>query len=242
MVSQAPASKRLSLALLSIAAGLFMGLLDLSIVTIAVPEIGRSLDATFAEQSWVVNAYTLATAATIIPAGKLADYYGRRLVFGSGLVLFTVASLLCGLAPNIEALIAFRALQGVGGAAMVTVSLAILSYTLPAERRELGFALWGATGGLALAAGPSLGGVITEFASWRWIFIVNVPFAAVALFLLRYVEERKADRVADARQDWLGLITIVGGLTALSLGLLQGEEWGWTLLASSPCWAALSCS
>jgi EmrB/QacA subfamily drug resistance transporter len=220
-------SSRVGLALLSIAAGLFMGLLDLSIVTIAVPEIARDLDASFVQQSWVVNAYTLATAAMILPAGKLADTIGRKRVFAGGMVLFTAASLLCGLAPNIETLIAFRALQGIGGAAMVTVSLAILTYTLPANRQELGFALWGATGGLALAAGPSLGGVLTEFASWRWIFIVNLPIAAVALpLLVLNVEERRGDSTG-LRQDWIGLVTVVGGLTALSLGLLQGQQWGW---------------
>lgn len=220
-------SSRVIFALFSIAAGLFMGLLDLSIVTIAVPEIARSLDASFVEQSWVVNAYTLATAAMILPAGKLADTIGRKRVFAGGMVLFTAASLLCGLAPNVETLIAFRALQGVGGAAMVTVSLAILTYTLPGNRQELGFALWGATGGLALAAGPSLGGVLTEFTTWRWIFIVNLPIAALALpLLLINVEERRGESTG-LRQDWVGLFTVVGGLTALSLGLLQGEQWGW---------------
>lgn len=228
-MARSPSSIRLTLGLISVAAGLFMGLLDLSIVTIAVPEISRSLDASFAEQSWVVNAYTLATAAMIIPAGKLADVIGRKRVFAGGMGLFTVASLLCGIAPSVETLIAARALQGIGGAAMVTVSLAILSYTLPADKRELGFALWGATGGLALAVGPSLGGVLTELSTWRWIFFVNIPIAVLAIpLLLKNVDEQRGQQqAAGVRLDWVGLLTVVGGLTALSLGLLQGRDWGW---------------
>ncbi len=219
---------RLPLALVAIAAGLFMGLLDLSIVTIVIPEIGRALDADFVSLSWVVNAYVLATAAMIIPAGKLGDLIGRKRVFAAGMVIFATASLLCGLAPNIETLIVFRALQGIGGAAMVTLSLAILSYVLPEEKRALGWSLWGAVGGLALAVGPSMGGLLTEFAAWRWVFIVNVPIAAIALpLVITMVPERRGAQMSLAQLDWAGLFTVVAGLAALSLGLLQGQQWGW---------------
>lgn len=222
-----PSGLRTGLAVFAVAAGLFMGLLDLSIVTIVIPEVGRSLDASFSELSWVVNAYVLVTAAAIIPMGKLGDVSGRKRVFVGGMALFGGASLLCGLAPNPRFLIAFRALQGLGGAGMVTLSLALISQILPADQKKLGWTLWSATGGLALAAGPSLGGVLTEFASWRWVFIVNLPIAAIAL-LLTVTQLREGRPVGGpARLDIPGLVTIVGGLTALSLGLLQGQQWGW---------------
>jgi EmrB/QacA subfamily drug resistance transporter len=224
-----PSSLRTALAVFAVAAGLFMGLLDLSIVSIVIPEIGRALDAEFTELSWVVNAYILVTAAAIIPAGKLGDAIGRKRVFGAGMAVFAVASLLCGIAPNAGSLIAFRALQGLGGAGMVTLSLALLTAVMPEDRQRLGWMIWSATGGLALAAGPSLGGVLTEYSSWRWVFIVNVPIAAVALPLLVVnVAERKGASLQGVRFDWAGLVTVVGGLALLSFGLLQGQQWGWT--------------
>jgi EmrB/QacA subfamily drug resistance transporter len=222
-------SFRTPLAILAVAAGLFMGLLDLSIVSIVVPEIGRALDAEFTELSWVVNAYILVTAASIVPAGKLGDAIGRKRVFGAGMAIFAFSSLLCGLAPSAGWLIVFRALQGLGGAGMVTLSLALLTSIVPPERQRLGWMVWSATGGLALAAGPSLGGVLTEISTWRWIFIVNVPIAAIALpLLMLHVDERRGASLAGIRIDWAGLVTIVGGLVLLSLGLLQGQSWGWT--------------
>ncbi len=172
-----------NVAVVAVTAGLFMGLLDLSIVTIVIPEMGRSLDAGFGQLSWVVNAYVLMEAAVILPAGKLGDLFGRRAVFVSGMAVFAVSSLLCGLAPNPEMLIASRALQGLGGAAMVTLSLPLLTQLLP-ENRSLAWTVWSATGGLALALGPSLGGLLTEFLSWRWVFVVNVPVAVVAIPLI----------------------------------------------------------
>jgi len=228
-VSPTASRLRLMLALAGIAAGLFMGLLDLSIVTIVIPEIGRALDAEFTELSWVINAYVLATAALIIPAGKLGDLIGRKRVFAGGMAIFAAASLLCSLAPNPTVLIAFRALQGLGGAAMVTLSLAILSYVLPQDKRAIGYSLWGAVGGLALATGPSLGGVLTEFATWRWVFMINLPIAALALpLVILAVPERRGEQTAAADLDWVGLATVVAGLTTLSLGLLQGQDWGWS--------------
>ncbi len=223
-----PSPLRTGLALFAVVAGLFMGLLDLSIVTIVIPEIGRALNADFSELSWVVNSYVLFTAAAIIPAGKLGDAIGRKRVFAAGMIIFTSASLLCGLAPNAGALIAFRALQGLGGAGMVTLSLALISQMVPADKQSLGWSLWGAVGGLALAAGPSLGGVLTQFASWRWVFFVNAPLGAVALpLVISCVENRRSEATGSAAIDWLGLLTVIAGLATLSLGLLEGQQWGW---------------
>lgn len=217
-----------SVAVVAVTAGLFMGLLDLSIVTIVIPEIGRSLDAGFGQLSWVVNAYVLLEAAVILPAGKLGDLFGRRAVFVSGMAVFAVSSLLAGLAPNPEMLIASRALQGLGGAAMVTLSLPLLTQLLP-ENRSLAWTVWSATGGLALALGPSLGGLLTETLSWRWVFVVNVPVAAMAVpVVVVLVQETRVATTHGARFDWAGLLTVVAGLVALSLGLLQGQAWGWS--------------
>ncbi len=229
-MSTTPSSSlRTWLAVFGVVAGTFVGLLDLSIVTIVVPEVGRALDAGFTEMSWVVNAYVLVTAAAIIPAGKLGDAVGRKRVFVVGMALFAAASLACGLAPSASALIAFRAIQGLGGAAAVTLSLALISQILPPEKKALGWIIWSATGGLALAAGPSLGGVLTEFSTWRWVFIVNVPIAALALpAVILFVDGRQEKAPPAESFDWAGLVAIVAGLVTLSLGLLQGEQWGWS--------------
>jgi MFS family permease len=153
-----------------------MGLLDLSIVTIVIPEIDGARRAVYGA---VVGGQRLRAGDGGLdhPCGQAGDLIGRKRVFAGGMAMFAIASIACGMAPSAGWLIAFRALQGIGGAAMVTLSLALISHILPPGRRQLGWMIWSATGGLALAAGPSLGGVLTEYASWRWVFIVNAPIA-----------------------------------------------------------------
>jgi EmrB/QacA subfamily drug resistance transporter len=205
----------------------FMLLLDITIVNVALPSIQRRLHAGLTGLEWVVDAYALTLAALILTAGALSDRYGRRLLFTIGVVVFTVSSLVCGLAWNIAALDVARAVQGVGGAALFATSLALIGHEY--RGRELGgaIAIWGATIGAAVASGPLVGGIITDLLGWRWVFFVNVPVGAFALFvaLTRMRESRDEGAV---RADLWGLISFSAGLFLIVFGLLRGNSNGWS--------------
>ena len=213
--------------LIAVCTAIFMLLLDITVVNVALPDIQRELDASFAQLQWVVDAYALTLATTVLAAGSLADLFGRRLVFTIGLVLFTVASFGCGIANDAGVLIAARAVQGVGGGVMFAVSLALLANAFHGRERGTAFGIWGATTGAAVAIGPLVGGVLTEWAGWRWIFFVNIPIgaAAIVVSLLR-VDESKSP--GTPRVDWLGTAALTGSLFLLVYGLLQGNEKGWS--------------
>src|SRR3954463_13860091 len=187
----------------------------------------RALDASFSELQWVVDAYALTLATTVLAAGSLADIFGRRRVFTMGLVLFTAASLACGIANDAGLLIAARAVQGVGGGIMFAVSLALLANAFHGRDRGTAFGIWGATTGAAVAIGPLVGGVLTEWAGWRWIFFVNIPIgaAAIVVTMLRVDESKNPNA---SRVDWLGTASLTGSLFLLVYGLLQGNEKGWS--------------
>ena len=167
--------------LIAVCTAIFMLLLDITVVNVALPDMQRDLDASFAQLQWVVDAYALTLATTVLAAGSLADLFGRRLVFTIGLVLFTVASFACGIAGNAGVLIGARAVQGVGGGIMFAVSLALLANAFHGRERGTAFGIWGATTGAAVAIGPLVGGVLTEWAGWRWIFFVNIPIGIAAI-------------------------------------------------------------
>ena len=213
--------------LIAVCTAIFMLLLDITVVNVALPDIQRELDASFAQLQWVVDAYALTLATTVLAAGSLADLFGRRLVFTIGVVLFTVASFGCGIANDAGVLIAARAVQGVGGGVMFAVSLALLANAFQGRERGTAFGIWGATTGAAVAIGPLVGGVLTEWAGWRWIFFVNIPIgaAAIVVSLLR-VDESKSP--GTPRVDWLGTAALTGSLFLLVYGLLQGNEKGWS--------------
>jgi EmrB/QacA subfamily drug resistance transporter len=214
--------------LVAVSFGMFMALLDVTIVNIAIPAIIEDFDATISQVSWVINAYSLALAVLFLSMGRVSDKFGQKRVFVGGLVLFTLASLLCGLAPTIEWLIVFRIVQGVGGAAMTPVSLAILLAAFPRWQQGAAVGVWGAMGSVAAAVGPSLGGVLIEWGSWQWIFFVNLPIGALALVMaLEIVPERVPHK--DARGvDVVGIAVSAVGLFCLVLALIEGNEWGWT--------------
>ncbi len=219
-------SRWLVLAVLCV--GVFMLLLDGTIVNIAIPNIMTSLETGFSEVQWVMNAYLLAFAVLLITSGRLGDLYGRKLMFMVGLSVFSLASLACGLAPSIGFLIAFRAVQGVGGALMMPNTLSIISNVFAPEERGKAMGFWGAVSGVSLAVGPSLGGVLVDAASWRWIFFINVPIGIVLLIVAnRYVPESKEP--GSVRQlDYPGVIVLTLSLFALTYALIEGQSYGWT--------------
>jgi EmrB/QacA subfamily drug resistance transporter len=225
--------------LIAVSVATFMLLLDITVVNTALPSIQEDLNATFTDLQWVVDAYTLPLAALVLTAGVLADRLGRRRVFATGLGIFTLGSLLAGLATDPTFLNLARAFQGVGGAVMFAVSLALIAQEFSAGReRGMAMGVYGATIGIAVAVGPLVGGVLTEWVGWESIFFLNVPIgiAAIAITLLRVRESRDPNA---SRIDWLGLVTFSSSLFLLVLGLLRGNDEGWgsplivSLLASA---------
>src|SRR4051794_35428976 len=205
--------------------GTFMLLLDITIVNVALPDIQKSLKASFSDLQWVVDAYALTLAALLLTAGSLADLYGRRLLYVIGLSIFTVASLLCGIANDALFLELSRALQGIGGATMFAVSLALLADAFRGKDRGVAFGIWGAITGVAVAIGPLLGGVLTSGLDWRGVFFVNLPIriAALAMTLLR-VHESKSPQAR--RPDWVGVVTFSAALASLIYALIESSQRG----------------
>jgi EmrB/QacA subfamily drug resistance transporter len=212
--------------LIAVVTGVFMLLLDVTIVNVALPDIQKSLGASLSDLQWVIDAYALTLAALLLTAGSLADLYGRRRTFALGIVVFTAGSALCGLAGSPLFLTLSRAFQGVGGAIMFSTSLAILSNAFRAGDRGVAFGVFGAVTGVAVAVGPVVGGALVSGLSWRWIFFVNVPVGLAALYLtLAQVDE---SRNPNARHvDLVGLLTFSAGLAALVYGLIRSNEDGW---------------
>jgi EmrB/QacA subfamily drug resistance transporter len=212
--------------LIAVCIGTFMLLLDITIVNVALPDIERSLKASFSELQWVVDAYALTLAALLLTAGSLADLFGRRTVFAIGLGLFTAASFLCGIAGTATLLDLARALQGIGGAVMFATSLSLLAQEFQGPERGTAFGIWGATIGAAVAIGPLVGGALTEGLGWEWIFFINVPIGigAIALTLARVPESRDP----DARGvDWAGVLSFSAALFLLVVALIRGNDRGW---------------
>jgi EmrB/QacA subfamily drug resistance transporter len=212
--------------LAAVVAGLFMLLLDLTIVNVALPQIQKAFDASLSDLQWVIDAYALTLAALLLTAGALADRFGRRITFAAGTAVFTAGSLLCGLATGPLDLALSRAGQGIGGAIMFATSLALLSDAFRGKDRGVAFGVFGAVTGVAVAVGPVLGGVITSGLSWRWIFLVNIPvgIATIAVTLAKVAESRDPDA---ARPDWLGFVSFSAALAALVYGLISAGD-GWS--------------
>jgi EmrB/QacA subfamily drug resistance transporter len=213
--------------LFAVSVATFMLLLDITVVNTALPSIEEDLGASFTELQWVIDAYTLSLAALVLTAGVLADRLGRRRVFAVGLGIFTVASLLAGLATDPTFLNLARALQGVGGAVMFAVSLALIAQEFPAGReRGMAMGVYGATIGVAVATGPLVGGALTEGLGWESIFFLNVPIG-IAAIAVTYAKLRESRDPNASRIDWAGLVTFSTALFLLVFGLLRGNEEGW---------------
>jgi EmrB/QacA subfamily drug resistance transporter len=222
----APSHPNKTLTLIAVCLGTFMLLVDITIVVVALPSIRASLHTSFSDVQWTIDAYSLSLAALLLPTGSLADILGRRRVFALGLAIFTVGSLLCGIAGTGAELIIFRAAQGIGGATVFATSLALLAQTFHGRDRGVAFGAWGAVAGIATAVGPVLGGLLTTELSWRWIFYVNVPFGIVAIAItLIGVQEFRPPHAR--RIDVPGFLVFTLGLVALVYGLIESSRAGW---------------
>lgn len=219
--------------------GQAMAILQSSVLNIAFPSIEASfLDTPRSTLAWAITGYSIASAALLLLAGRLADIYGRRRIFMIGIAAFALASLGCGLAPSPGWLIGARLVQAVGGSFMVPTSLSLMLPLFPASRRSLAVGIWGATGAIAGAAGPPVGAAIIELANWRWVFFINVPLGLAILVLGRSVlPEVKGER-SDVRIDLIGIPMGAAGVALLTLGLLQGSSWGWLDWRVAACFVA----
>jgi EmrB/QacA subfamily drug resistance transporter len=217
--------------LLAVSVATFMLLLDITVVNVALPSIREDLGASFTDLQWVVDAYALTLAALVLTAGSLADRLGRRRLFAGGLAIFSLASLLCALAPDPTFLNVARALQGVGGAVMFAVSLALIAQEFTAGReRGMAMGLYGGTIGMAVAIGPLVGGALTDSLGWESIFYLNVPIGLLAI-AVTYLKVRESRDPHATRIDWAGVGTFSGALFLLVLALVRGNDEGW---GSSP--------
>ncbi|HET9171037.1 MAG TPA: MFS transporter, partial [Actinospica sp.] len=225
--------------LIAVCLGTFMLLVDVTIVTVALPDMARRLDTTFTDLQWVLDLYALALAALLLGAGSIADRVGQRRVYLVGLVVFTAASLACGLSRNATELIAFRGVQGVGGAAMLATTVALISHLYQGRDRGTAFGVWGAVNGAAAAAGPILGGLLTQHLDWRWIFFVNLPIGIAALAMtIRVIPGYAAKPAPGERVDFAGLITFTIAAAAITFALIKGNDYGWTSTRTIALFAA----
>jgi len=202
-------------------------MLDSNIVAVSLPAIGRSLGASFTDIQWVISAYVLTYASLLLASGNYADLYGRKKAMIIGLLVFAVASVGCGLATTSTLLNVARGVQGVGGALLLTASLAIIGNAFKGAERTRAFAFWGASLGIALALGPIVGGVITSTIGWRWVFLVNIPACAILIAAtFRYIEESHDPKAKNL--DFAGIVTFSGGLALPVWGLIDGNDTGWS--------------
>jgi EmrB/QacA subfamily drug resistance transporter len=229
-----------------LALAVFMSSLDLFIVNLAFPSISRQYPGTsLSSLSWVLNAYTIVFAALLVPAGRWADRIGRRRVLIAGMAAFTIGSLLCGLAPGVDALIAARVIQAAGAGAMVPASLSLLLAAIPAPGRAKAIGTWSAVGALGAALGPVIGGSLVEI-DWRWVFWVNLPVGLAAVILAARVVPESKDERPLGHPDVIGAGLLAAAVGLVALALVKAPAWGWgsvgfigLLAASVVCGAAM---
>jgi EmrB/QacA subfamily drug resistance transporter len=213
--------------LVAVAFGLFMIMLDNTVVNVALPAIGRDLKISISQLEWIVTGYALVFAALLITGGKLADMFGRRKIFVIGLVIFSASSLACGLAPNAGFLIGARCAQGIGAALMNPATLSIITATFPPRQRGQAIGIWAGVSALALAIGPLVGGLIVDHVGWNWIFFLNVPIGVLGIVVSQLVIKESRDTSHEQSIDLPGLLTSGLSLFALSYALIEGNRHGW---------------
>ena len=231
-------SRRSGPILLVLSVAAFMASLDVFIVNVAFDDIGKDFPAAgISDLSWVLNAYTIVYAAFLVPAGRIVDRYGRKGGFLLGLGLFTLASAACAAAPGIWWLVAFRVLQALGAAILTPASLGLVVAAMPPEIRARSVRIWAATGAIAAALGPAVGGLLVE-ASWRWVFLVNLPIGIVGLIAGAILLPRIGAERSTRLPDLAGAAMLAVAIGALTLGLVEGPDWGWTSVATIGSWVA----
>src|SRR5256712_889838 len=203
-----------------------MAFIDGSVVNVALPVIQKELNATTSDVQWIVEAYSLFLAALILVGGSLGDSFGRRRIFAIGIAVFALASIWCGLSPNVLQLIVARAIQGIGGALLVPGSLAIISASFSKDQRGRAIGTWSGFTSITSLVGPVLGGVLVEYASWRWVFFLNVPLAAIVLSVLFWRVPESRDEDATGGLDWWGTLLVTIGLGAIVYGLIEAGNLG----------------
>jgi EmrB/QacA subfamily drug resistance transporter len=218
--------------------GLFVLMLDSAVINVALPDIARDLDATMAGLQWVMNAYLLVLAAFVVSAGRLGDILGRRRVFLGGMAGFAGGSVVAAMSDAEEVLVAGRVLQGLGGAALLGLSLAIVSTVFPAGERARALGIWAGVSALALGLGPLVGGALVEAVTWRWLFWLDLPFCLLGAVLVLASTAEQRDETAARRIDVAGVITVGLGLAAIVIALVEGKVWGWTSPATLGVFAA----
>src|SRR3954462_11271153 len=218
---------RPSLVLAVVSAAVFMASLDLFVVNVAFPDIQEQFGGTsLANLSWVLNGYTIVFASLLVPLGRAADRLGRKRFFLGGLLLFVLSSAAAAAAPSVDTLVAARVVQAVGAAALMPTSLALLLAEIPLAKRTTAIGIWAATGGIAAAAGPPLGGLLVE-ASWRWVFLINLPVGLAAAFAATRVLRESRDPEHARSPDALGAGLLTAAVALLALGLVKAPDWGW---------------
>src|SRR3954469_6576927 len=214
--------------LIAVSFGLFMIMLDNTVVNVALPSIRTDLGISISELEWVVNGYALTFGVLLLTGGKLADMLGRRRMFIAGLVIFTASSFFCGFANSASVLIGARVVQGVGAALMNPATLSIITATFPPRQRGMAIGIWAGVSAMALAIGPLVGGLIPEHRSWNWIFFINVPVGVLAIIVTRLVVDESRDTSAEQRLDLPGLLTSAIALFALTYALIEANSYGWS--------------
>jgi EmrB/QacA subfamily drug resistance transporter len=225
---QGYSKRRVALIVVVLSLAAFMSSLDLFIVNLAFPYISRDFHGSSLDSlSWVLNGYSILFAAVLVPAGRWADRIGRRRMFVAGLVIFTLGSILSGVAPDVSLLVAARLIQAIGAGMMVPASLSLLLAAVPGPARAQAIGTWSAIGALGAALGPVIGGFLVEV-SWRWVFWINIPVGVVTVFLAFKVLPESRDETADARPDLLGAVLVALAAGSLALALVKAPSWGWT--------------
>src|SRR3954467_11191649 len=212
----------------AVAFGLFMIMLDNTIVNVALPSIQKDLGINTDELEWVVNAYALVFGVLLLSGGKLADMFGRRRIFALGMALFVLASLGCGLSNSAATLIGWRAAQGIGAAMMNPASLSIIAAAFPPRERGRAIGIWAGVSAMALAIGPLVGGLLTEHVNWNWIFFINVPVGIAGLVTAPLLIDESRDTSHEQRLDVPGLATSGVGLFALTYAFIEANQHGWS--------------
>lgn len=215
------------LTLVAVSIAFFMLGVNNTLVNVALPTIQRAFDASTSSLEWIINGYSLTLAVLVVTMGKLGDLFGRKRLFLIGMAIFTLASLLSALAPSLNALVACRIVQGIGGAIVMPATLSLITATFQGRERATAISLWSAVGGLAIIAGPITAGLLVHYLSWRWIFFINVPASAIVFPLtIRSVRESR-DTSKAGSVDYAGVATLTAALFAFTLALIEGQGWGW---------------